>query len=201
MSMSDYASLKATVSTWLHRSDLDAMIPDFIVLAEAKLSADIDARNMEARTTLTTTAGNAYISIPSDLLEMRRLLLQSSPTQTLKYATPDQIASDYPLGTTGKPLVFAVIGNELQLAPVPDAEYTIELTYRQRVPSLSDANTTNWLLTNWPNAYLYATLCAAQPYIVNDARLVTFQALYKESVDGINGIDWFSGSTLQVRAR
>lgn len=201
MAITDYASLQASLANWLHRSDLTAMIPDFIALAEAKLSSDLDARSMEARTTLTATAGNAYLTLPTDMLEMRRLLLQTDPVIPLKYATPDQIAADYSMSSTGRPAVFAVIGGQLQLAPIPDSAYSIELTYQQRVPALSGTNTTNWLITNWPNAYLYGALCAAQPYIVNDARLPTFQALYQEAVEGINGIDWYSGSTMRVRAR
>ena len=199
--ITDYSSLKTTLATWMHRSDLTAQIPDFIALAEAKFSTDLDARDMEARVVLTLTHGDAYLDLPADMLEMRRLMVLTNPTQTLKYATPDQIAADYPLDSQGKPLVFSVIGGKLQLAPVPDSDYPIELTYKQRIPALYDANPTNWLLTKWPNAYLYGALCAAQPYIMNDSRLVTFQSLYKEAVNGINEIDWYSGSTLQVRAR
>ena len=199
--ITDYSSLKTTIATWMHRSDLTAQIPDFIALAEAKFSTDLDARDMEARVVLTLTPGDAYLDLPADMLEMRRLMVLTNPTQTLKYATPDQIAADYPLDSQDKPLVFSVIGGKLQLAPVPDSDYPIELTYKQRIPALYDANPTNWLLTKWPNAYLYGALCAAQPYIMNDARLVTFQSLYKEAVNGINEIDWYSGSTLQVRAR
>lgn len=201
MAITDYASLKTSLANWLHRSDLTAMIPDFIALAEAKLSADLDARSMESRTTLVTVAGNAYLTLPNDMLEMRRLVLQTDPAIVLKYATPDQIAADYPMSLTGRPSVFAVIGGQAQLAPTPDSAYTLELTYQQRIPALSESNTTNWLITSFPNAYLYASLCAAQPFIVNDARLPMFQVLYKEAVDGINGIDWYSGSTMRVRAR
>lgn len=201
MAITDYASLQTTLATWLHRADLAAQIPDFIALAEAKLSCDLDARPMESRTTLTTTAGNAWLTLPADMLEMRRLLLQTSPTITLKYVTPDQISEDYSAAMTGRPEVFTVIGGSLQLAPVPDSAYAIELTYQQAIPALSASNATNWLLTGWPNAYLYGALVAAQPYLMNDARMDTFQKLYQEAVRGINSIDWYSGSTLRVRAR
>lgn len=201
MAITDYASLQASVANWLHRTDLAAMIPDFIALAEAKLSSDLDARPMEKIVTLDVTGGDAWIDLPDDMLEMRRLLLLTDPSITLKYATPDQIAQDYPISLASRPSVFAVIGSRLQLAPTPDADYTLQLIYRQRISALSDSNAANWLLSGWPNAYLYGALCAAQPYIVNDARLPTFQALYKEAVDGINGIDWYSGSTMRVRAR
>lgn len=201
MAISDYAGLQASVAAWLHRSDLTAIIPDFIALAEAKMASDIDARPMDIQVTLTATAGNQLVALPSDMLEMRRLLLVTDPLIVLKYATPDQISSDYSVSLAGRPAVFAVLGANLQLAPVPDSDYSLSLDYKQRIPALSNSNTTNWLLTAFPNAYLYCALCAAQPYIINDERLPMFQALYREAVDGINAIDWYSGSTMRVRAR
>ena len=201
MAITDYSTLKSALSTWLHRSDLTAQIPDFIALAEARLSADLDARPMEAQATLTATAGSSTVALPSDMLEMRRLMVNGNPSETLTYATPDAIAEDYPVALSSRPAVFAVIGQNLQLAPVPDADYTLELTYRKRIPALSDTAPTNWLLTNWPNAYLYGALCAAQPYLVNDQRLATFESLYQQAVAGINGIDWYSGTTMRVRVR
>ena len=201
MSISTYSDLQTSLATWLHRSDLTALIPDFIALAEAKLSGDLQARSMEVRTTLTTTAGNAYVTLPTDMLEMHRLTVKSDPVYVLSYRSPDELQQDYPYTTTGKPAVFAILGGEMQLAPIPDLAYTLELTYKQKIPALSNSNTSNWLLAQWPNAYLYGALCAAQPYIANDQRLQTFQALYQEAVDGINGIDWYSGTTMKVRTK
>ena len=201
MAITDYTTLQASIASWLHRADLTAQIPDFICLAESKLSSDLDARPMETRAALTTVLGNAYVTLPTDMLEMRRLLLQTDPAIPLQYETPDQLSVMYGASTTGRPSVFTVIGGELQLAPIPDAVYALELTYQRRIPALSDSNTSNWLLTSFPNAYLYGAFCAAQPYLVNDARLAMFQALYKEAVNGINSVDWYSGSTMRVRAR
>lgn len=201
MSISTYSDLQTSLANWLHRSDLTALIPDFIALAEAKLSGDLQARSMEVRTTLTTTAGNAYVTLPTDMLEMHRLTVKSDPVYVLSYRSPDELQQDYPYSTTGKPAVFAILGGEMQLAPIPDSAYTLELVYKQKIPALSNSNTSNWLLAQWPNAYLYGALCAAQPYIANDQRLPTFQALYQEAVDGINGIDWYSGTTMKVRTK
>ena len=84
---------------------------------------------------------------------------------------------------------------------MPDSDYSIELLYYQRIPALSNTNPTNWLLTICPNAYLYGALLAAQPYLINDERIPMIQSLYRQAVDGLNSIDWYSGSTMRVRAR
>lgn len=41
MAISTYAELKSAVADWLHRSDLDGVIPDFVALAEDRLRADL----------------------------------------------------------------------------------------------------------------------------------------------------------------
>jgi len=199
--ITDYASLQAAIINWLHRADLATVAPDFISLAEGRLSADLDTRAMEVRTNLTATSGNAYVTLPTDMLEMKRLILVTDPIYTLRYEAPDQLTTDYPNSQVGKPTIFAVIGAQIQLAPIPDTAYTLELTYQQRIPSLSATNTTNWLLTAFPNCYLWAALCEAQPFIMNDARIPVFQAKYQEAIENINSIDWYSGSTMRVRVK
>ncbi|MBV4459176.1 hypothetical protein KVG96_14545 [Pseudomonas sp. COR58] len=201
MSITTYAELQASVASWLNRSDLSAIIPDLITLAETQLNIDLNARSMEARTTLATVAGTETVTLPTDMLDMRRLQVVGTYNQPLSYRSPDEIGIDYAANTSGQPVVFTVIGGQLELGPTPDAVYSLELIYKQRLPALSDTNTSNWLLASWPNAYLYASLLAAMPFLMNDARLATWGQLYQQAVDGINGIDWYSGSTMKVIAR
>lgn len=204
MAISTYDELQTAVINWLHREGdtaFAARVPEFIAMAESRMNGHIDSRSMETRTTLTTTASNAYVTLPTDMLEMRRLMLSSTtPVRALKYVTPDEIAHDYAYAVEGEPSVFAVIGGEVQLAPIPDSAYTLELAYIQKVPSLSSSNTTNWLLTKSPDVYLYGTLLQALPYIQDFDNLGTMQTLYRDAVNNLNSIDWYSGSTMTVRA-
>lgn len=201
MSITSYAELQASVASWLNRGDLSANIPDFVTLAEAQLNRDLKTRAMETKTTLPTVAGVNTVALPTDMLEMRRLQVVGTYNQPLSYRSPDEISIDFAANTSAQPVVFTVIGGNIELAPIPDGVYSLELTYQQRIPALSDTNTTNWLLTNWPDAYLYASLLAATPFIMNDARLSTWAQLYSQAITGINGIDWYSGSTMKVRVR
>lgn len=201
MSITNYAELQVSVASWLNRSDLTANIPDFITLAEAQLSTDLKTRAMETKVTLSTVIGSNSVALPTDMLEMRRLQVAGTYNQPLSYRSPDELSTDFADNSSGQPIVFTVIGANAELAPIPDAVYSLELTYQQRIPALSDSNTTNWLLSNWPNAYLYASLLAAAPFIMNDERLPVWTQLYSQAITGINGVDWYSGSTMKVRAR
>jgi hypothetical protein len=201
MALATYSDLKTSLADWLNRSDLTAVIPDFIALAEGVMSAQLDARPMESQATLTCVAANAYLALPSDMLEMRRLMVTSTtPQYVLKFMTPDALAGKYAYGYSSIPQSFTVIGSQIQLAPIPDSAYSLELTYQQRIPALSVSNTTNWLLTNFPNVYLYASLLQASPYLGNDARIAVWQRMFDDGVAAVNSIDWYSGSTMTVRA-
>jgi len=202
MSITNYTELQASIASWLHRDDLTAFIPDFIALAEVQLSTDVTAREMETRLPITITAANPYFSLPNDMVEMRRLRLNTEPYQVLKYATPDEIDEDYGTSASQRPAVFTVIGTQAQVAPIPDADYTGELTYKQRIPALSSTNATNWLLTLYPNVYLFASLSAAAIWAESDdADLAKWTTFYQAGINAINNIEWYSGTTLRVRAR
>ena len=202
MAIGTYSELQAAVASWLHRTDLTDRVPEFIVLAETRLNGDVKARPMETRTTLTCTASSRFVTLPTDMLDMRRLTLMSDPADPLEYKSPDQLIDDSRfLESTGRPANFSIVGAQIELAPTPDDDYELELLYRQRIPALSNSNTTNWLLTANPNVYLYGSLLAAAPWTQDEARMPVYERLYREGIDSLNKVDWYSGSTLRVRAR
>lgn len=205
MALANYTDLQASVASWLHRTDLTALIPDFISMAEAKMNGDLNARSMDTRTTLTCVPGATvaarYVALPTDMVEMRRLTLMTEPAIVLEYLSPDQIlAESQYLLTSGPPVKFTVIGSNIELAPPPDSAYDLEIIYKQRVPALA-SNATNWVLTQNPNAYLFGALLASVPYTQNQANYELWKGEYVKAVDDINSIDWHSGSTPRVKAR
>lgn len=207
MALATYSDLLASVASWLHRTDMAALIPDFIVLAESRMNGDLASRSMEVRTTLTCMPGPTLaarlVPLPSDMLEMRRLsVVDTDPAVVLEYKSPDQLMVDnrYILAAA-KPACFTVIGSNIELSPPPDSAYPLELIYQQRLPALSFGNPTNWLLTAFPDAYLFGTLLAACPFTQDDERIAVYERRYQAAVDTINSIDWYSGSTMRVRAR
>ena len=55
----------------------------------------------------------------------------------------------------------------------------------QTLASLSNTNTTNWLLTNHPDAYVYGALSEAEPFIPDDPRVGIWKAKRDEILDAI----------------
>jgi hypothetical protein len=77
----------------------------------------------------------------------------------------------------------------MQLAPVPDSTYTLQMLYYGKPVSLSDTTASNVFLANYPDALLYASLAEAEPYLMNDARIQTWATLYDRAITAINTSD------------
>lgn len=197
--MHDYASLKTSIAAWLKRKDLTSIIPDLIALAEADMSEKLRSRQQDVRATLTPTPGEAFLALPVDFRAVRSLSIPTGPVLHPQYVAPEVMADQYQYDAPGGPVVYTIIGRELQFAPAPDAAYPVELVYEARIPALSNTVPTNWLLERSPNAYLFGALVAAQAYIVNDARLPMFSQLYADAINSINTSDWHTAGALRVR--
>ena len=199
MSLANYTDLKSSLASWLDRSDLTSTIPDLITLCEDTLNKRVRIRAMENRAT--ATINSEYSSLPTGFLEMRNFQLNTSPKQTLRLVAPEYIDTFWAGSTTGQPRVYTFIGGEIQVAPSPDGSYTAEMDYYKKWDIATD--TTNWLLTNAPSAYLYGTLLQSEPFLRNDKRIQVWREMFERSLADIEQADkrerW-SGNSLAIRA-
>lgn len=189
MALTSYSDLKTTVANYLARSDLTSVIPDFIRLAEERLRRDLRTRQMLVVATATTTSGDSTLGIPTDFLEMRDIHLQTTPRTSVTYLSPNAFYSKARVTDSGKPVNYTVLASEIQFAPIPDTAYVAQMLYYAKPALLSDTNSSNVFLANFPDALLYAALGEAEPYLMNDARLQTWAALYERSVNAISVAD------------
>ena len=203
MALSTYSGLKTSVADWLNRDDLTAAIADFISLAEAQMERKLRTRQMLVRAN--ATIDTEYAAVPDDFLEAKSFKLSTNPVTALGFETIDSLDNlswNYP--SASKPRFFSVVGGQFRFLPVPDSSYTGELAYYAKLSKLSDSNTTNWLLTSAPDAYLYGTLMQAAPYLKDDARIATWSALYSSALEDLQIADdrgATSGGALIARAK
>ena len=206
MALNTYTGIKEAVADWLDRSDLTDRIPDFIALAEARISRDLRIRPMEVRSIMYTSSGQKYFNLPGGYLQMRNIQLNTNPTQPLEYITPEMLDRLYGSNTTGKPRAYTLIGDEIQLSPIPDAAYELEMAFYEKFTSLGDGTsgtvTTNYLTKNAPDVLLYGALMEAEPFIKNDERLAVWLNGYSNAVDKLQKADQkdrHSGSAMRIR--
>jgi hypothetical protein len=84
---------------------------------------------------------------------------------------------------------YTVLAQEFLFAPIPDFAYTLEILYYAKPTILSNSNTSNVFLANYPDALLYGALVEAEPYLINDARVQLWISLYDRAVNAISTSD------------
>lgn len=201
MSITNYTDLKATIASYLARSDLTAQIPDFIQLAETRLRRELRIRQMLKVVTTATVAGDSTVELPSDYLQMRDLHINTNPVQSLGYQSPSNFYRNTNSAISGVPLQYTVLAQEFQFAPIPDGIYTLQMIYYATPPYLTTSNTSNVFLANCPDLLLYGALGEAESYLMNDPRLQTWAALYDRSLTALTVSDdsgEFGGSPLSI---
>ena len=180
MTLANYAELQSAMSDFLNRDDLTAVLPSFIRLAESRIDRDLRHFRQEVRSTI--TLATQYVAIPADYLQPIRLQIldaSTNPVEPISMAQMLQLRADS-YDQTGRPTHYALTAGSFELYPTPNMSYSASLVY------LSGANTTNWLLTEAPDAYLYGSLVHSAPYLKDDAKVALWDGLYKAAMDNLN---------------
>jgi len=204
MAITTYSELKTSIADYLNRSDLTAIIPTFIALAEAQINRDVRHWQMENRAV--TSFDGQYATRPSDWIETIRLQLTGTGTTSMSLISQQAMADKRMSAdnVAGKPLFYTHSESQFELYPTPDGAYAAEVLYYQQVPALSDSATGNWLLTAAPDLYLYGALIHSAPYLVEDGRTAVFAQMYGAAVNQLNlqsEASKTSGAGLKLKVR
>lgn len=142
--------------------------------AEAYLNTNLRVRQQVGRST--ANASSRFTSLPTDYLGMIGVQLNTDPVRHLEYRRPDmmdELRVDY--NAANDPIFFSIIGDEIELMPVPDEALQLELTYYKALDALDADGATNWLLTGYPHIYFAATSWFLATYLGDMAKAAAHQ--------------------------
>ncbi len=215
MAINTYATLQTAVANWLDRSDLTDRIPEFIALAEARMNRtlrlaimlNVDQTTLGGATAL--VAGTRDYALPSGYLQMVDFHLRTSPITTLSYLTPENMNRMWAGSQAGKPLAYTIFSDnssgtpvkKVRLGPSPGSAYDYSIMFYKKIDALSDSNTTEQMLTDNPDVYLYGALLEAEPFLMNDERVQLWATAFQESIRALqeqDNKDRHSGSAMRV---
>lgn len=186
MALATYSDLKSALADYLARSDLTDRIPDFIKLAEARLTRAIRSHEMQTSGTIALSSGAA--TLPTDYEEwISCRFVGTSPavTQDLTFVEADSPEWIFRYRPNGYPRMFSVIAGSIEIRPTGTG--SVKLYYYQSILddaiSLSDSVTTNWLLDKAPDLYLNTSLAEAHIYLKDEPRAGEFLSLAKAEAD------------------
>jgi len=200
MAFTNYTELQKSIANWADRDDMGPFIPDFVALCEARFNRELRLRSMEQKEYADTVGGQANYALPTNFLQMREFRLNQNPTVSLQYVSPE-IYEAWNLGS-GQPKWYTIIANEIRIGPVPAGVYEMEMLFWRKFPNLGGSITSNWMLQNAPDVYLYGSLMEMEPFLHNDARIAVWLAGYQKAISDIqlqDDKDRHSGSALTVQ--
>lgn len=168
-----YTDLLAALAAYALRTDQTPNWPTNVVLGEARLNRLLNCRQMV--TTITGNFSGATVALPVDFNGVKALRLIGGCGTKLTPVSVDRMdeLKSGPGDNSGDPVYFAVTGSNIEVFPEPATPDPYQLTYYAQIPALATAET-NWLLTAYPDAYLYASLMAFG-IMAQDVRLSAWQ--------------------------
>ena len=178
-----YNELKTNIANFLNRSDLTNQLDFFIDATEAEFNRRLRVKDMIKRATATADA--QYISLPTDWLEAINVQIDGNNFSPLFQQSIESldIYRKSVDNVTNQPIYYALVDNTIELAPTPDSNYTLQLTYYGTIDALSDTNTSNFISTSYPDAYLYGALKHASIYLMEDDRAALFSSQFEKALE------------------
>lgn len=135
-------------------TDLDLLLAGELSLSQTELEATAPFYwfCIKDSSGLATIAAQSWISLPSDfIIEIDEMVLEITfdgvAWVPLQKADRDNVISKYGV-TPGQPEAYSLVGKKLHFGPIPDAVYSVRLTYQGRdvnISALAAGGTNEWL--------------------------------------------------------
>lgn len=199
-----YTSLTTAVQDYLVRSDLSTFAPNFVQSWEEDFLRDSRNWGRWMESALNGTIASQVLAVPTGYLGLKYAYVDDSITSKLDRVSLNQLYGTYPRGSTpGLPRWLARDVENFVFGPVPDEDYAIKGVYWRKptvLRSFAADAAAHYLIVNAPDLCLYGSLCAAEPFIKNDARLAVWQAMYDRNISSYRALmrdEDVSGSPIQ----
>lgn len=183
MAISTYNELKTAIGDWGKRGDADGMLDTFIDLCEADLWRDLRIRDMETRAT--GNLSGRTLALPADYLESRKFRITTTNPKELTFRTPESMSI---LGSSGLPTEY-IITDQIEFNRTPDSTYGYEHTYFKSLTALSSGNTSNAVLTRFPNVYLWGCMRHYFDWARDEQQAMKYDAKYRAAITEANKSD------------
>jgi hypothetical protein len=190
-----YSSLLEDVRRYLERgftAESDQIVyeqlPRLVTLGERRIARELKITGFITAVTTPLQVGVAVYMKPDRWRDTVSMSVDNKPIFTRSYEYcrsywPDEAA-------TGAPQFYADYDYQHWLiTPTPEAASVLEIVYYEQPPFLGESFQTNWLTEYAPDVLLYATLLEATPFLKNDERIQTWQAMYDRAAQALNGED------------
>lgn len=175
----DYANLKSHIALTIGRSDLTTEIADTVGVVESELSLSLRTAELQNTATLTQETDGSY-TLPDDFVEMMRVTVNGDYVHQMNPEVADTALISS--------VAYYLTGQTLHIRSVPDDIDTVSIVYYKRVPTLSDANPTNDLLTRYPTIYITGCMLYLKLLIQDLEEAQAYSERFNSLVQAVNKV-------------
>ena len=167
----------------------DAIIQEFIRNVELDVAGKVDYDDLRKYATSTFTAGNRYVSLPSDALIIRSVQVISGGTRVFLEKRDTSFISEFnPSDAQGTPKYWANWEDNVQtgaiilVAPTPAAADTVQINYIKDPPNFTSTSNT-FLSTHQESMLLHGVLSEAFRFLKGPDNLYNlYNSKYNEEI-------------------
>jgi len=162
----------------------DSIIQDFIRSVELDVAGKVDYDDLRKYSTSNFTAGNRYVTLPSDLLIIRSVQVIDGSSRVFLEKRDTSFISEYNgSGAQGTPKYFANWDDfTILVAPIPATALSIQINYIIDPPKFTSTNNT-FLSTYQESMLLHGVLTEAFRYLKGPMDMYNlYEKKYNEEV-------------------
>ena len=182
-----YDSLIDDVIKYSERDDANFVnqIPRLIMMAEQEIAAQVKTLWELSPVNTTTLVGleGATILKPA---RWRKTVSMSINGKPLLHRSQDYVRQLQYESDAGIPKYYSDYDyNHWAIAPFPDDEYEVQITYYSRIQPLDETNQENLITREAPQALLFGTLLQAQGYLKSLDKIPVWKQYYDQSMQAL----------------
>lgn len=186
--ISNYSELQTAILSWVEHPAATAKVQDFIALAEAEITADVSVDPMKLEQAVAFLSGASEVALPANLINPEQFRISTARNPDVLIVSREML-QEFSLNarTFDSQRVYgAIVGRTLQLFPAQTSAGEVRVFGKCAIPALSDTNTTNWLLTAFPNVYLFGAIREAGSFLRDENMIAWAEGRYQSAVAKVN---------------
>ena len=184
-------------------------INTFIQNCEERILYSVDLDVFRKNATGSASTGNQYVAVPSDFRAPFAMNITSAGSKVFLLNKDVEYLQEYnPTGTTGVPKYYSIFDvDNFIIAPVPNANFPLELHYYYKPQSIVTAGTT-WIGDNAEQALLYGSLFEAYTYMKGEPEILNlYNQRFAEALtrlknygEGRENVDAYRDGLIRIKA-
>lgn len=205
----DYATIQNLALSYTDRAtdaELLVLVDSMFRMVEAKINRYLLVQDMVVKTQINMDINTEFYGPPLNYNAIKNVFISpvgaDSKRNTLHYLAPEQMNNASNNANTVFNEYYSIVQYQLQVYPLKDNTYNLNIWYFQNVTPLDSVNTTNWCSLKNSDCYVSGMIAEMYAYAKDAEGFKLWDARFKESLASIalqdDTVSW-SGTPLTIQ--